>query len=610
MYRYNEPSVGQYESFFNPIPLEFVQQNLQQHQGKYDVGFGEALAAKDMYSSAEVSENDIANKNNIVSKFTNNMDEMVKEKYGGDWGRASKEVARMVTNVRQNPFWDTAKILKERQEEARKLKTQYGSEALVFDDLMGRGSIDPETGKVISPDQLQYDIRKRGDWAGSIDDILSRIKPDTNIWGLSEADFGYLRSGKTTQISSEGIKKIAEDKGVQQAILSANPDMREAFERLPQEREKWFGDNYESVGKAVEGLIKGRGRSMVFKQEDDQFYQEWLLRERMDAAAKTENNPYYASANQSVVIANIDGELKEHERQSRGFDPSDNFDPTPWIDPETGRNYNTEAMLNAYDAWSKDKGYEKNVNQRQEKYYNQLVEKHPELRQFETKEEAFKAYGDWIKSRSEETRLNWNLKLEDSPDNIKRQLFSNINSGNFKALTFVSTGDVFDKNSITKKLGYTDYTELQEALKDQDISPVVDFREGKIAINIPNKSKKRNIKPETVYFDPDVQTKSVLNVGQYITERFYDANTYGENERPIRIPDGRGGFTSDGIVIEGEGDIVSGNKKRIWLIDLDDKDGTKPPIQISIEDVQKTLTEYVDRSFNNYQGKLGNPGKE
>lgn len=272
MYRYNEPSVAQYQSFFDPIPLEFLQQNLQQHQQKYDVGYGQALAAKDMYAGVEVGKSDIMNKNNIVTEFTNNMDKIVQEKYGGDWGRASKEVARMVTNVRQNPFWDTAKILRERQEEARKLKTQYGSEALVFDDLSGRGSIDPETGKIITPDKLQYDIRKRGDWAGSIDDILSRIKPDKNVWGLSEDQFGYLKSGTTTQLTNDTIEKLAKDENIQRAILSANPDMAEAFNKLPEEREKWFGDNYSTISSAVEGLIRGRGKPMVFRQQDDQFH--------------------------------------------------------------------------------------------------------------------------------------------------------------------------------------------------------------------------------------------------------------------------------------------------------------------------------------------------
>lgn len=313
MYRYNEPSIPQYESFFNPIPLEFVQQNLQQHQQKYDVGYGEALAAKDMYGGAEVSENDIANKNNIVNEFTNNMDTMVKEKYGGDWGRASKEVARMVTNVRQNPFWDTAKILKERQEEARKLKSQYGSEALIFNDLTGRGSIDPATGKTITPDQLQYDIRKRGDWAGSIDDLLKTMNPDKNTWGLSQSDFGYLKSGDTTKITPEGIAKLAEDKSVQQAILSANPDMRDAFEKLPGEREKWFGANHPDLNTAVQELIKGRGRFKTFRQDNDQFHRDIIGEENRAAQATVESA--FGPERETAVVPTGYGTSDKEKRQ-------------------------------------------------------------------------------------------------------------------------------------------------------------------------------------------------------------------------------------------------------------------------------------------------------
>jgi len=609
MYRYNEPSVAQYESFFNPIPLDFVQQNLQQHQQKYDVGYGEALAAKDMYQGVEVGAEDIAGKNQIVTEFTNNMDKMVKEKYGGDWGRASKEVARMVTNVRQNEFWDTAKVLKDRREQERQLVMKYGPKALQFKSLQGMSAIDPATGKVRRPEELDFDVQEQGDWQGYMKTVLSSINPDQYAFGLTDEEKGYLSHGEFSRIDRKKLDKIIDQPEVINAFLNSNPEFGKAVKAGLR-----YGEYEGNVKEAAKDFFRGNLYPTEFYKESKNFVQDWMLREQMDSTAKTQGNPYYASANQSTVIANVDQGLKEHQRKIRGFDPADkSFDPTPWIDPETGINYNTEAMLNAFDQWERGEAspeQKQKVDQRKQAYYNELVQQHPELRQFKTKEEAFKAYGDWMKNQAEETRLNWNLKLEDSPDNIKRQLFSNINSGNFKAMSFASTGDVFDKNSITDKLGYSDYTELQKVIKDEDISPVVDFREGRIAINIPNKKKKNNIKPETVYFDPDVQTKDILNVGQYITERFYDANTYGDNEKPIRIPDGRGGFTGDGIIVTGTGDIVSGNNKQIWLVDLNDQDGSNPPIQISLEDVQGKLTEYIDRSFNNYQGKIGNPGKE
>jgi len=270
MYRYNEPSVSQYESFFNPIPLEFVQQNLQQHQQKYDVGYGEALAAKDMYGGAEVSENDIANKNKIVGDFTNNMDTVVKEKYGGDWGRASKEVARMVTSVRQNPFWDTAKILKERQAEERKRTSEYGNNTLVFKSLMGQGSIDPATGKTITPDQLQYDILEKGDWNKTIQEVIGKINPDSNPYGLSKEDFGFLRSGQITEISPTKLKKIAEDPNIQQAIISAHPEMARAFNELPKQKSSLFGEDADTLQKGVQNLIYGNINSQQYKQNEQQ----------------------------------------------------------------------------------------------------------------------------------------------------------------------------------------------------------------------------------------------------------------------------------------------------------------------------------------------------
>lgn len=273
MYRYNQPSIPQYESFFDPIPLEFLQRNLEKYQEKYDIGYQTALAAKDYYGGIEVADSDIDNKNRLVSHFVDKIDTTVREKYGGDWGRASKDVARMVTDIRMHKFWDTTKILKERQEEARKLKTQYGSEALVFDDLTGRGSIDPETGEVVSPDQFQYDIRQRGNWAENIDKILARIKANRNVEGLTEADYEYLENKSVTELSEEMINKLARNKYVQQAILSENPDIYEAFTRLPKERKKWFGKDFKDneLSLAIESLFKGRGIPMVYRLEDNQF---------------------------------------------------------------------------------------------------------------------------------------------------------------------------------------------------------------------------------------------------------------------------------------------------------------------------------------------------
>ena len=59
-YQYQQPTASQYESFFNPIPIDFLQQNLQQHQGRYDQAFAGALAAKEAALQESIALGDTA----------------------------------------------------------------------------------------------------------------------------------------------------------------------------------------------------------------------------------------------------------------------------------------------------------------------------------------------------------------------------------------------------------------------------------------------------------------------------------------------------------------------------------------------------------------------
>jgi hypothetical protein len=197
---------------------------------------------------------------------------------------------------------------------------------------------------------------------------------------------------------------------------------------------------------------------------------------------------------------------------------------------------------------------------------------------------------------------------DDSPAEIKKNLISNINAANFESFSFTSTGDVFDKNSVVDKLGYDNYIELTDALKDKDISPRIDFTQGKMVVTLPAKNRKKGRKPEDVYFSPDLETQDVLDIGQAITEMFTNSQTYGDDSKPIRIPDARGGYTNDAIFVVGTGNIATGNDKQIYVVDLSNPD--TEPRETSLTSVHNYLAGLVDVKYNNLAGKTGNPGKE
>lgn len=600
MYRYDEPSISQYESFFNPIPLEFIQQQFDRRQGAYDQGYATALAAKDMYSGVEVGENDIINKNNIVNEFVNNTDRLVQEKYGGDWGRAAKEVARTVTDVRQNPFWDTAKILKSRQEEERQLVQKYGPKALQFKSVQGIGAIDPTTGKVRRPEELDFDVQEQGDWQGYMKTVLQSINPDQYDLGLTETEKGYLRDGNWAGIKKEKLDKIINTPEVIRAFVNSNPD----FERAVKAGLR-YGDKEGNVEEAAKDFFRGNLYPTEFSKKTSNLVQDWQLKQSMENVAK--DNPYYGSTSELPVVANMQTALKEHRRKTKGFSyvngsaqgrgeitdekrkELDNiyamYNKPQFID-ERGINQTLQTALLDFNNSLTDKDY-----YTPDKYYNELVAQYPELAQM-SQEKAFKAYDNYLTNMEKESRVVSNIILDKSPERVKTTLLSNLNSGNFGSYKFRSTGDTFDNKSIVKELGYTNVDEFTEKIKDKNIAPRADFRQGQMLINVPNKKGEMI----DVYFDPDIETKSILQVGQAINEFYYDPKTYTtENTKPVPIPNSNIGFA-----VVGEGSI-QGNNKQIFLVRLDSQgniDESVEPEPISIQRAYHRLTGLIDERLS------------
>jgi hypothetical protein len=625
-YRYSQPTTQQYESFFNPIPLDFMTGQLDKAQGQYDNAYAGALAAKDQYGGIDVGLPDVADKNRIVGDFVDKTDQMVKDQYQGDWGKASKAIAKSVSDIRQDPFWNTSKRVDQLREEERNLVAKYGPNALQFKSVANTSVIDPATGKVRTPDQFKSDIVEKGDWNKTIQTVLGKITPDSNPYGLTKADFGYIQSGQINEVTQAKLDKLASDPNVQQSIISAHPEMARAFSELKGQRGSLFGEGYQDgqLKDAVKGMILGNIKGQEFRQNEKKFMQDWELEQQRTLAGKKvpEVNPYINSTSQLAMIGTDTGIVKEHERRMKGVTFKDGnvvtgqtelnpekqaerdkitsqYMKPQFIDPESGRNLTLETALRDFDATVKSTDKIDNT----QKYYTELTTKYPELKGM-NQEQAFKAYDTYIKAIEKESRTVSNIVLENSSDNVKNSLVSNINAGDFESYSFRSTGDVVDRNSLVDKLGYKSYAELKDVLdKEKNVSPRIDFRQAKMLLAIP--SKKGD--PVDVYFNPDLETKELLNIGQALNETFYNSSTITEDQaKPIPIP-GSGGLA---FVVEGEGNIVKGNKKRIHLVDMNVNEDTPEdirklsiPEEMSLQDANAALTKIIDNRFNNIKGK-------
>ena len=290
-YQYQQPTAAQQESFFNPIPLEFLQENLQQHQGRFDAAYAGALAAKDELAQQQVGMADIASKNQIINQGMQDIDKLVEDQYGGNWAKAAKGVARNITAIRQNPFWNA-------QKEAQKMRESYGERAIALGskgmqfgaDPRTMSIIDPETGKVRSQESFMGRIVEQGDWAGTARELMAGLTADDQeFFNLEEGELqGFIRGEKVSEITLKKIREIAQDEDVQAAFLRAHPEFREGFEQLDPDQKRKFGLEGDSLTDLVEDQLFGVARSAKYRKQTASLKDDW--RQKL-AAQKAKQTP-------------------------------------------------------------------------------------------------------------------------------------------------------------------------------------------------------------------------------------------------------------------------------------------------------------------------------
>lgn len=315
MYRYNQPTMRQYESFFNPIPIDFLQQELGKRQGRYDAAFAGALAAKDELANVQVGMADLASKNEIISQGIGDINKMVEDKYGGDWGRASKEVARSVSSLRANPFWNAQAEAQKQRDIAQELKIKYGSDAMIFNDPTTL-SVMNAAGGIRSFEDFQPDIVQRGDWAKTARELMAGITPDANPWGLTRDEIdSFVKYGQVEEISRDKIEAFASDPAIQEAFLREHSEIRRGISELDEGQQQQFG----LLGKTAQDVAKeqllGAAASTQHKKVDMKVTQDQDLLNKRKAAREADPT-VRPTTNPSEIIGSVwEGQMKPRDIQ-------------------------------------------------------------------------------------------------------------------------------------------------------------------------------------------------------------------------------------------------------------------------------------------------------
>ena len=232
----------EYRPQFIQSDIGAMQKKFDDLQQAYDQSYMGTLSAEDQYNQLEVNPVDIALKNEIIQGFRDRTQAIV-DKYGGDWGAAAKQLAREVVKTKQDPFFQLASRRNQLAEEQRKLKQQYGPDAIVLKDISKTQLRDKE-GKYISPDELGYEVLHRGQFKEMMNRELGHLAKDVRE--------GQFRVSKNTpwQMERDIITGITEDEviGVAQqgyALLKKQrPDLPDdiAFDIAMNEARSYVGD--------------------------------------------------------------------------------------------------------------------------------------------------------------------------------------------------------------------------------------------------------------------------------------------------------------------------------------------------------------------------------
>lgn len=254
LYRYNQPSTSQYESFFEPIPIEFLQGVAERHQQKYDTAYGSALAGKTAFNEIEVGDQDLARRNELVENLTNSIETQVAERYGGDWAKAGKYVARAVSGAREDPFWDLSRsAMKEREKQAQEV-ARLGDKAYILEDA-NRSVYDPETGQY---NPVRSQIVNMQDWQDSVRKQFEGLR-GSSLEGMFRQSgvSGILQATTVEELSDDQLRKLAENPDIVDTFLNNNPGFQQVKEHQ--------GYSPEEIRKEASDYIFGNIRAREYK---------------------------------------------------------------------------------------------------------------------------------------------------------------------------------------------------------------------------------------------------------------------------------------------------------------------------------------------------------
>jgi hypothetical protein len=206
----------QYVSQFDPAAEQLSQNVLRDKQARFDQAYAGLI--NEYARQGDVFSLDPEYKEKQMQQFRDKASEVI-DKYNGDYGAASKELAALVAQERQNPFYNLNKMHIQKKAEEMALKNKYGADAIVL-----KGVPDSLEEVVNDPSKLDYEIYDRSKMNNKFlqiteDLVKPRVTAPKKIKGME----GYL--AQDYEVTPEDIDNITQDEEDINMIMEAVPEL-------------------------------------------------------------------------------------------------------------------------------------------------------------------------------------------------------------------------------------------------------------------------------------------------------------------------------------------------------------------------------------------------
>lgn len=217
----------QYTPQFIPTNVGLMNNILAQKQSDYDAGYAAPGMFEDKFAQIQVSPENMAGKQAILGNFQDKIKGVV-DRYGGDYGAASKDIVREIARERQNPFYQMAPQHQKALARQQSMKDKLGSNYFALNEVPSK-FVD-ETGRVNQNVELNPNILNQQDLEKTLLTEFGGLGKQVREGGLKNIQDrpGMLESATTRGITQNEVSGVADQ--MLQRLRDSNPDLAAAID--------------------------------------------------------------------------------------------------------------------------------------------------------------------------------------------------------------------------------------------------------------------------------------------------------------------------------------------------------------------------------------------